>query len=144
MTREIKFISIDDKYEAGSDGLIYSADFNHTGKRKSLKGWLDRDGYPTVCMNIRGKRVVRTSHKLVAKAFLGDKPTSKHQVNHKNGIRNDNRPENLEWLTSKENTIDGWRRGRQPSERNRAWGRELAKMINKKRWNYEQTTNLVK
>jgi len=60
-------------------------------------------------------------------------------IHHKNGIRNDNRPENLEYTTQQENTIDGWKRGRQPSEKSREQGRKLAAMINKKRWNYETT-----
>lgn len=135
--REIKFRAWDKgKYVAGSDGLIYSTDFNHTGKTKALKGWLDRYGYPTVLMNIDGKRVCRKSHALIALAFLGKRPTPKHQVNHKNGKRNDNRPENLEYLTAKENTLHGWRvNGRKVSEKSRENGRKLAKMINKKRWN---------
>lgn len=134
--REIKFKAWDGsgKYVAGSDGLIYSTDFNHTGRTKALKGWLNKDGYPEVLMNIDKRRVVGVAHRYVALAFLGIKPTPKHQVNHKNGIRNDNRPENLEYLTSRENTLHGWARGRKPSEKSRAWGRELAKIINKKRW----------
>lgn len=139
MTREIKFRAWDgsDKYVAGSDGLIYSTDFNHTGKTKALKGVKDKDGYPHVLMNIDGKRLFRSCHKLVALAWLGQRPTPKHQVNHKNGVRADNRPENLEYVTAKQNTIHGWKRGRKPSEKNREWGKKLAAMINKKRWNYE-------
>lgn len=133
--REIKFRAWDkSKYVAGSDGLIYSTDFNHTGKTKALKGYLDKHGYHCVLMNIDGRRVFTGSHKLVARAFLGEKPTPKLVVNHKNGIRTDNRPENLEYLTQKENTIHGWKRGRKISDKARAWGRELARITNKKRW----------
>lgn len=116
--REIKFRAWDGsgKYVAGSDGLIYSTDFNHTGKTKALKGENDVDGYPHVLMNIDKKRVYRASHKLIALAFIGQKPTPRHQVNHKNGVRNDNRPENLEYLTSRENTLDAFRRGRKISK----------------------------
>lgn len=120
--RAIKFRAWDGsgKYVAGSDGLIYSTDFNHTGKTRALKGVKDRDGYPHVLMNIDGKRIYRASHKLVALAFLGAKPTSKHQVNHKNGIRSDNRPENLEWVTHQENVIHGFRvNGRKHSAKQR-------------------------
>jgi len=138
--REIKFRAWkgSGKYVAGDDGMIYSTDFNHTGKTKALKGYLNKDGYHEVLMNIDGKRIYGISHRYVALAFLGNKP-DKMVIHHKNGIRNDNRPENLEYTTQQENTIDGWKRGRQPSEKSREQGRKLAAMINKKRWNYETT-----
>ena len=61
--REIKFRAWpgSGKYVAGSDGLIYSTDFNHTGKTKALKGYYDRDGYHMVLLNIDGKRVYRAA-----------------------------------------------------------------------------------
>lgn len=118
MNRDYKFRAWDkEKYIAGSDGLIYSTDFNHTGKTKALKGWIDRYGYPQVLLNVDGKRLPRASHRLVALAFIGKPPTSKHQVNHKNGVRSDNRPENLEWVTSRENTLHGFARGRKISDK---------------------------
>lgn len=53
-------------------------------------------------------------HRLIAETFLGPIPDG-YQVNHKNGIRHDNRLENLEVVTASENNLNAFRElGRTP------------------------------
>lgn len=68
---------------------------------KILKPFINDSGYSVVSLSNFG-RLTRTSHRLVALAFIPN-PENKPEINHKNGIKNDNRPDNLEWATSLEN-----------------------------------------
>lgn len=130
--RPIKFL--DEKYSVSSDGRVFSNNYNHTGKTKEMRQYID-DGYPYVVLvkdKVRTKVMV---HRAVAKLFLGPKPTPKHQVNHKNGIRTDNRVENLEWVTSRENTLHGWRvNGRKQSLKARLRASKQMSEMNAKRY----------
>ena len=51
-------------------------------------------------------------HRLVAIAFLGPPPTTKHEVRHLDGHRNNNKVTNLAWGTHNENGQDMIRHGR--------------------------------
>ena len=62
------------------------------------------------CLNNRGYRVVTfkkksyLEHRIIAEMFL-TKIEGKDQINHKNGIKDDNRLDNLEWCTGSENCL---------------------------------------
>lgn len=60
-------------------------------------------GYERLTLSVDSKQLCRSVHRLVAEAFLGDLPGDQ-QINHKNGIKHDNRIENLELCTPAENT----------------------------------------
>lgn len=73
---------------------------------KILQGGID-DGYHKVTL---GKTRCKV-HRLVMEAFNGAPSDDRINVNHINGIKSDNRPENLEWCTISENTKHAWSTG---------------------------------
>lgn len=71
---------------------------------------LKRNGYYAVTLTKNGKQKQYEVHRLVAEHFL-DNQIKKRTVNHINGIKTDNRIENLEWATYSENAKHAYRIG---------------------------------
>ncbi len=111
-------------YEVSSYGRVRSLDRyvatgnNGKGKRlvpgKVLTPRNDGHGYNALDLRSAGQGKQRFPvkvYRLVAESFLGTPPTPKHVVNHLNGIKSDDRPENLEWATHGENMIHAGENG---------------------------------
>lgn len=84
-------------YSISDEGQIRN---NRTGY--ILKSYI-QNGYCHVTLYINKKPRRFSVHRLVALMFIPN-PKNKEYVNHKNGIKSDNKVENLEWCTPSENT----------------------------------------
>lgn len=91
-----------EKYEISNDGKIRSYQKDWNGK--ILKQKTDKDGYKEIGLYKNGEKYYFRVHRLVLSVYNPIENESEFEVNHKNGIKDDNRIENLEWCTPLENT----------------------------------------
>jgi hypothetical protein len=70
---------------------------------------LDRYGYLRTHFTIDGIHTTLAVARVVCAAFHGPPPDAKSQVNHKNGVRSDDRAENLEWVTFSGNQLHSYK-----------------------------------
>ena len=84
-------------YQASVTGQIRSIK-----SKRELKGTKSKDGYLQLALYKKGStRKKYYVHRLIATTFLGDFPLL--SVHHINSIRNDNRLENLMWMSVEDN-----------------------------------------
>ena len=97
----------EEHYKISNLGNVKSIKF---GKISILKTAKNNGGYlySTPCKNGFAKKI--TIHRLIATHFIPN-PENKPCINHKNGIKTDNRIENLEWVTYLENYIHAKKNG---------------------------------
>ena len=88
------------RYEISNRGRLWSNISNrYLGHKNKKTGYIH-----TILHNEEGEQFTAYIHRLVAEAFIpNDDPENKTEINHKNYKRDDNRVENLEWVSHQEN-----------------------------------------
>ena len=93
-------------------GYYATTDGNIIGRRGRILKPSKVRGYDKVCIylgSVKSKKQYAV-HRMVAETYIPN-PNGKTQVNHINGVKNDNRLSNLEWTTPLENTQHSIRTG---------------------------------
>lgn len=96
-------------YEISSRGRVRNAK-----TKRPIKPY-DRNNYKRFDMMDNGKRKTVSVHKVQQELFNGHKGSRTQHVDHKNGNRSDNRLENLESVSAKENMIRRSKRNKKKS-----------------------------
>lgn len=99
-----KITAISKNHEVSNIGRVRNVPRKWVPVRKILSTQLFR-GYPSITINGMSRRV----HRLVCEAFLG--PSNGLHINHKNGIKTDNRIDNLEYVTQRQNNRHAFENG---------------------------------
>ena len=98
-----KTIDFEPNYEVSDLGEVRNK------KTKAVKGLrFDRGGYLRVTLYPSGKTYL--IHRLVARTFL-EQPDGCNVVNHKDGVKSNNKLENLEWCDNKHNVNHAYANG---------------------------------
>lgn len=118
-------------YQISNLGRVKSLYFkNRQGKifrEKILKQNFDNMGYLFVGLSNNGTLKTTKIHRLVAETFI-DNPNNYKTINHINGVKTDNRVENLEWCTQKYNVQQAYKNGLGKGKKE--WDSPLSKKVN--------------
>lgn len=124
-------------YQVSNYGRVISLNFGGKGIPRERKRVLSSSKYYHVALSKNGERETRLVHVLVATAFIPN-PENKPQVNHIDGNKENNRADNLEWVTCKENIDHAIRTGlKKPSGKGgRCGGRSKSTKITVLQYDY--------
>lgn len=116
------------RYEVSNTGKVRSLNYGGHGKMRELTPVEDKKGYYRLRITSDGKSQTKKVHRLVAAAFVPN-PDNKPEVNHIDGNKKNNRSDNLEWVTARENTIHAYQAGLK--EKTRSHCRQMGQTIGK-------------
>lgn len=120
--KEIVWTDVEDFlgfYQVNNIGQVRSVDRYafHRGNKayhlirgKILSARINNCGYLSVRLSKDGRNFTRFIHRLMAEAFI-ENSFNKPFINHKDGVKTNNDPDNLEWVTHSENMIHAYRLG---------------------------------
>lgn len=97
-------VGYEGRYKVSNYGNVRSENWKNTGVAKNLFLKKHNRGYLQVELMDKGKAKTYLVHRIVAQAFIPN-PNNLPQVNHINEDKTDNRVENLEWCTQRENEL---------------------------------------
>lgn len=101
-------VGFEDTYSVSSLGRIRrDVDGSRTYAGKILKPMTNTNGYSYVFLCRKPRRINARIHAIVAAAFIGERPDGL-QINHKNGVKSDNRLCNIEYATPRENIVHSY------------------------------------
>lgn len=86
-------------------GDVYSRNYSRTGCIKKLTPYKNHKGYLWLHL---GRNKTCYIHRLVAETFIPN-PENKSQINHKDGNKENNCVNNLEWTSNSENVLHAYR-----------------------------------
>ena len=98
-------------YQVSNLGQILSLNYYRSGKPKLLKPGKDKKGYLLVNLYKNRKRKSYKIHQLVAEHFIPN-PDNLPEINHIDEDKTNNRVDNLEWKSHKDNCNHGTRNER--------------------------------
>lgn len=99
------------RYLISNMGRLLTTGYRGSKRCTIMKPAKDANGYYRTMLLIDGKFKTIKLHRIVAQNWI-DNPMNKLQVNHINFDRADNRVDNLEWATPKENALHSYNNGR--------------------------------